>query len=122
PVLTDLPLGDLQGLRDALEGDVEALLETRRLEEAQLLGALVAPLRACAPKEVAGRVALAHAAIFEDVDLFTGGPTEIAGDEAADRPAHRCIRAAEVQQVLLRLVRSHKHRALLRKRVVTARL
>ena len=57
-------------LRDALERDVEALLEAVRLEEAQLLGALVAPLLARAPEEVAGRVALAHAAILEDVDLL----------------------------------------------------
>ena len=57
-------------LRDPLERDVEALLEAVRLEEAQLLRALVAPLLARAPEQVAGRVALAQAAILEDVDLL----------------------------------------------------
>ena len=57
-------------LRDPVERDVEALLEALRLEEAQLLGALVAPLLARAPEEVAGRIALAHAAVLEDVDLL----------------------------------------------------
>ena len=71
-VLAELPLGRLQRLRDPVERDVEALLEAVRLEEAQLLGALVAPLLARAPEEVAGRVALAHAAVLEDVDLLAG--------------------------------------------------
>ena len=69
-VLAQLPLGRLQRLGDAVERDVEALLQPLGLEEAQLLGALVAPLLPRAPDEVAGRVALAQAAILEDVDLL----------------------------------------------------
>ena len=51
-----------------LERDVEALLG-RWLVEAQLLGALLAPLLARAADQVAGRVALAQAAVLEHVDL-----------------------------------------------------
>ncbi len=92
-VLAELPLGRLQRLRDPVERDVEALLEAARLEEAQLLGALVAPLLARAPEEVAGRIALAHAAVLEDVDLLARAPAEVAAGEAADGPAHRAHRS-----------------------------
>ena len=109
-VLAQLALGRLQRLGDALQRDVEALLEALRLEEAQLLGALVAPLLARAPEQVAGRVALAHAAVLEDVDLLAVAAADVAAGEAADGPAHRHVGAAEVQQVLLRLVGGDEHR------------
>ncbi len=121
-VLAELPLGRLQRLGDPMERDIEALLEPLRLEEAQLVGALVAPLLARAPEQVAGRVALAHAAILEDVDLFAGGPADVAAGEAADGPAHRHVGAAEMQEVLLRLVGGDEHRALLGQRALAPRL
>jgi hypothetical protein len=45
-VRAKLPLGRLQRLRDAVERDIEALLEAVRLEETQLLGVFITPLLA----------------------------------------------------------------------------
>ena len=121
-VLAQLALGRLQRLRDPLEGDIEAFLEAVRLEEAQLLGALVTPFLARAPEQVAGRVALAHAAIFEDIDLLAGGPAEVAAGQPADGPAHGRVGATEMQEVLFRLVGGDQHHALLGQRVLASRL
>ena len=104
------------------ERDVEALLEPLRLEEAQLLGALVAPLLARAADQVAGRVALAHAAVLEDVDLLADAAADVAAGEPADGPAHRRVGATEVQEVLLRLVGGDEHHALLGERSLAAGL
>src|SRR3954467_9609884 len=68
---------------------------------------------------MAGCVALARAAVFENVDLLASGPTDVAAGEAADRPAHGRIGAAEVQQMLLRLVGGKQHRASLGERVAS---
>src|SRR5512133_2024671 len=54
--------------------------------------------------EVAGRVAPAHAAALEDVDLPALGAAEVAAGETAEGPADRHVGAPEVQEVLLRLV------------------
>ena len=87
-VIAELTFGCLQRLRDPVERDVQALLEALRLEEAQLLRALVAPLLPRATDEVAPRITLAQAAVFEDVDFLAGAPADVAAGEAADRPAH----------------------------------
>ena len=79
-------------------------LEALRLEELQLLGALVTPLLAGAPDQVAGGISLAYAAIFEDVDLLAGAAADVTAREPADGPARGHIRATEVQQMLLRLI------------------
>jgi hypothetical protein len=71
---------------------------------------------------VAGRVALAHAAILENVDLLASGSAEVAAGEAADGPAHRRIGAAEMQEVLLRLVAGDQHHALLGEGALASRL
>ncbi len=86
--ITELPFRGFQRLRDLAQRDVKALLETARIEEAQILHALLTPLLARAPQEIAGGVALAHAAILEDVDVFAGDATDIAAHQATDRPAH----------------------------------
>jgi hypothetical protein len=111
-VRAELPLGRLQRLRDPVERDVEALLEAARLEEAQLLGALVTPFLARPPEKMASRIALAHAAVFEDVDLLAFAPADVAAGEAADGPAHGHVGATEVQEMLLRLVGGDEHQAL----------
>jgi len=121
-VLVKLPLGGLQGLRDPLERDVEALLEAYRLQELQFLGAFVTPLLARAPEEVACSIALANAAVFEDVDLLAVAPAVVAAGEAANGPAGRLIGAAEVQEMLLRLVRGEDHHSLLRVESLASRL
>ncbi len=58
---------------------------------------------------MAGGIALAHAAIFEDVDLLASGSAEIAAGQPADGPAHGRIGAAEMQEVLLCLVGGDEH-------------
>jgi hypothetical protein len=63
----------------------------------------------------------AQTAVFEDVDLLAGAITEIAAHETGDGPANGGIGAAEVQEVLLRLVRGDQHGPLLRERVLTPR-
>src|SRR6185436_1579059 len=74
-----------------------------------------------APDKVTGRVALAHAAIFEDVDFLAVGPADIAAGEAADGPADGHVGATEVQEMLLRLVGGDEHRALLGERAKAPR-
>jgi len=120
--LTELALRRLQRLGDPVERDVEALLEPGRLEEAELLGALVAPLLARAPEDLAGGVALADAAVLQDVDLVAGAAAAVAALQAADGPADRHVGAAEVQQVLLRLVGGAEQQALLGEGALAPRL
>src|SRR5690606_17747988 len=67
------------------------------------------------------RVAFAQATILENVGLLAGGPAEVAADEAADGPAHGQAGTAEVQEMLLRLVRGGENRALLGERVLAVR-
>ena len=78
-------------------------LEALRLEELQLRGALVTPLLAGAPDQMAGGISLADTAILEDVDLLARAAADVAAREPADRPSHRHFRATKVQQVLLLL-------------------
>src|SRR5690606_20190349 len=103
--IAELPLGHLQRRREPLQRAVEALVEPVRLEERELSGALLSPLRARPPDEVARRVALAHAAILEDEDLLSVGAAEIAAGQTAEGPTHRRVGAPEVHEVLLGLVR-----------------
>ncbi len=66
---TQLVLGGLQGFGHPAQGNIQALLETARLEERQLSGVLFPPVRAGAPQQVACRVTCAKTAIFQDEDL-----------------------------------------------------
>src|SRR5690606_39163627 len=112
----------LQRLRDPVERDFETLLEALGFEETQLFGALVTPVLARASEEVTGRIALAHAAVFEDVDVLAFASAFVAADEATNSPACRHIRAAEVQEMLLRFVGGDEHHALLGERFLASRL
>jgi len=122
PVSVELALGGLQGLRDAMERDLEALLEAARLEEVQLLGALAAPIFTRAREQVARGIALACATILEDVRVLAGDPAQVAAREAADRPAYGHLGAPEVKEVLLGFVGGDDHRAGLGQRPATAGL
>src|SRR4051794_1854862 len=97
-------------------------LEALRLEELQLLGALVTPVLAGAPDQVAGGISLAHTAIFEDVDLLAGAAADVTAREPADGPARRHIRATEVQEMLLRLIGREQCHPLLGQQSVAAGL
>src|SRR6478609_1590961 len=54
---------------------------------------------------MAGRVALADAALLDADDLLAVAVRQIAAGEAGQRPAHRLLRAPELQEVLLRFIR-----------------
>jgi hypothetical protein len=88
-VCAELLFRGLQGLGDPAERDIEALREASRVEVLQLLGAFVTPLFARTPQQVARRVTFAQTAIFEDVDLLSGGVANVATRQAANGPAHR---------------------------------
>ncbi len=118
--LAELALRQLEGLDHVLERDVEALLEVVRLEEAQLVGALVAPLLAGAAVEVAGRVAAAGAGVLEDADLVADRAAQVAAREAADGPADGLVGATEVEEVLFALVGGAQHDPVLGERAAAA--
>jgi hypothetical protein len=52
-----------------------------------------------------------HAAILEHEDLFFRASAQVAARQAGNGPAHGLVRATEMQQVLLGLVRGHQHDA-----------
>ena len=74
------------------------------LVERQVSGDGLAPLVDRTADHAAHGVALAAAALLQAVDLAAVGAREVAAGEAGQRPAHRLVGAAEVQQVLLGLV------------------
>ena len=88
----------------------------------QLLGAFVTPFLARAAEKVASRIAFAHAAVFQDEYLFASDTAEVTAGQPADGPAHRCIGATEMQEMLLRLVAGDQHHALLGERALALRL
>jgi len=104
-VLAQLPLRGLQGRGDPVQRSRQRLLEAGLLVGCELRGAIVAPVLAGAPDEVARRVALAHAPFLEDVDRLAGASREVAARQPADGAAHRLVGAPEVHQVLLGFIR-----------------
>ena len=88
----------------------------------QLLRAFVTPFLTRAAEKVASRITFAHAAVFQDENLFARDAAEVTAGEAADGPAHRRIGATEMQEMLLRLVAGDQHHALLGERALALRL
>src|SRR5207302_291004 len=75
------------------------------LEIFGLLGDALAPLLARLADDVADGIALADAALLDADDLLAVAIGHVAAGVADQRPAHRLLGAAEVQEVLLGLVR-----------------
>src|SRR5450631_428098 len=86
----------------------------------QLFGFLVTPFLTRSPDQVASRIALGQAAVFENVDLLAGATTDVSAAKAADGPARRFIGSAEVQEVLLGLVACQQHHSVLGKEAVAS--
>ena len=102
----ELALGVLQRLRGLRERGVEALLVVERQHAVHR----VAPVVARPADHVAHRVAASAAAILDAVDLPPVRAAQVAAREAALGPAHGGVGPAEVEQVLLGLVRVVPHR------------
>jgi hypothetical protein len=66
-------------------------------------------------------VTFAHAAIFQDIDVFARAAAQVTASKARDGPADGLVGAAKVQQVLLGLVRGEQHHTGFGKRALTAR-
>ncbi len=107
-MLPQLPFGHFERFYDPFERDIEAVGEAFRLKESQLIGAFITPLFTRPAEKMASRAPAVHAPVFEDVHLLSFGLADEATEETADGPAHRCIAAAEVQEMLLRFVRLSK--------------
>ncbi|MDP3235510.1 MAG: hypothetical protein Q8N26_22190 [Myxococcales bacterium] len=96
--------------------------KTPTFEEVQLGRVLVSPRFTSAADEVTRRCARGQTPVFEDEDLFAGGAAQEAAEQPAHRPADAVVGLAEVQQVLLGLVRRHHDGAFFRERALRARL
>jgi hypothetical protein len=109
-----------QRFGDAVQRDIEALLQTARHVELQLFRAFIAPLCTRAAEQMTSRAAFADAAVLEHEDFLLGAAAEIAARQPRNCPANRLVGAPEMQQVLLRFVRRNEHHAGFRKWALTA--
>ena len=111
----------LQFLGDPVERRFEPILEVLDAEEADLVGPLGAPFLESPAYQVAAGVAAADAALLQDVDLLAQRPAQVAAGQAADRPAHGGVAAAEMGDVLLGLVGLDERQPFRRQRTDRAR-